>query len=727
MAEENHTPEFHRTSDDVPVGLNPPESPGPSMPNFADDDKNGTTQDETWLIQKARDMYATSTDYTDANITKQWETNLNHFNGQHAPGSRFSSVNLKRSKVFRPKTRSMVKSQEAAFTVAAFGSENMLIVSPEDSDNIKQRISAKVTKALMDYRLRKSMRWFQTAIGAWQDTKVYGLCISFQYWRYEEDTDIEPEYDENGDAVRDEKGSPMGRPKTVVREDRPVVDVIAPDLFRFDPMCDWRDPANTSPYLIYLMPMYAGAALEKMEQIHQKTKKPVWMKHDMSAILGTVRQDFSRTRQAREGDRRVDPAEQRHGNEFTTVWAHLNIVKVNGEDYGYWTMGTELLLTKAVPLVKMFPHLRRGERPFVVGTSTIEAHRNYPAGDVEQAAGIQEEINTIANQRIDNVKLVLNKRYYVKRGAQVDLDALMRNVPGGGVMMNDPEKDVKTVETNDVTSSSYTEQDRLAVEMDELVGSFSTSSVSSNKALGETVGGMGMMQQSSGSVQDYGIRVFMVTWMEPVLQQLVRLEQMYETDAVVLALAAKQSELWTRFGTDKVTDEYLKQDLTVNVDVGIGNTDPVRRVERLTFGIKNVLELPGMADRIKSNDIADEIFGSIGYKTAGRFFMNDEELKAQTEKTPPQPPLEIQLKQMDIESREKIEDARHKREMEKLAAQERIAKMTQQSQGTIKMDELDTKEKIAAQDRTSMEKIATLSASNKIREMNMKTVSGSGI
>ena len=144
---------------------------------------------------------------------------------------------------------------------------------------------------------------------------------------------------------------------------------------------------------------------------------------------------------------------------------------------------------------------------------------------------------------MDNVKLVLNKRYYVKRGSQVDLDALIRNVSGGGVMMNDPEKDVKTIETKDITSSSYQEQDRLSVELDELVGSFSQTSVQSNKNLNETVGGMEAMQSGAGAVQDYGLRIFFETWVEPTLRQLVRLVQYYETDQVILSLAPERSQV----------------------------------------------------------------------------------------------------------------------------------------------------------------------------------------
>src|SRR5690606_15846510 len=168
------------------------------------------------------------------------------------------------------------------------------------------------------------------------------------------------------------------------------------------------------------------------------TGQAAWRQYTLGQILAARRDPYDRTRQAREGEKRVDPnaAGKDLGNEFTTVWAHLNIVKTNGEDIAYWTLGTDLLLTEPRLLRELYPWLREGERPFVIGTSTIETHRNYPDGDVGQGAPLQEELNAVVNQRMDNVKLVLNKRYHVRRGSQTDLDALMRNVPGGGVMMN---------------------------------------------------------------------------------------------------------------------------------------------------------------------------------------------------------------------------------------------------------------------------------------------------
>ena len=57
-----------------------------------------------------------------------------------------------------------------------------------------------------------------------------------------------------------------------------------------------------------------------------------WMRYSLNEILATRRQNYDRTRQAREGRDRIDPADEQHGNEFTTVWVHKNILKVDGTD-----------------------------------------------------------------------------------------------------------------------------------------------------------------------------------------------------------------------------------------------------------------------------------------------------------------------------------------------------------------------------------------------------------
>ena len=99
---------------------------------------------------------------------------------------------------------------------------------------------------------------------------------------------------------------------------------------------------------------------------------------------------------------------------------------LRGREWVYWTLGTQAMLTEPVPLEDVYFH---GKRPMVYGFSVIEAHKYAPNGSAQLIRGLQENVNDISNQRIDNLRLAMNKRYVVRRGSNVDLQALARNVP----------------------------------------------------------------------------------------------------------------------------------------------------------------------------------------------------------------------------------------------------------------------------------------------------------
>lgn len=728
MAEGSNATGFSRGAADLPPGETGSQ-PSPVLSSAAPSSTVTADQMDKWLLQKAQTMYLESTDYMTANITKTWERNLAHFRNEHAPGTNYRKADWRRSRVFRPKTRANVKAQESSLAAAAFSTADLVDIQPVDPSNEKAAIGAKLLKGTLEHRLKTKMPWFLTTQGAYQDTKNYGLCISHQYWRYREERNLQMKQNEDGSPSTgdDPDKLPEAVEKVSVKLDALCCDLFAPENFRFDPMCDWRDPGNTSPYVVALFPMHAVDVQEAMEAVDSKTGQKTWRHYPLGQILATKREHDNRTRQAREGYNRIDPVQTQSGNEYTIVWAHMNICRLEGEDIMWWTLGTDLILTDPEPLVDAYPWLAPGERPFVVGYSSIEAHRNFPAGDVEQAAPLQAEINDVANQRLDNVKLVLNKRYFTRRGSQIDLEALMRNVPGGGVMTNDPEKDVKVVSTPDVTSSSYQEHDRLATEFDELVGGFGPGSMASNKGLPESKGGMEQAASQAGAVQDYGVNIFFNTWYEPVLRQLVRLEQMYETDETILAVGAQQAQLFQKLGTNNVTDDLIQQDLLVQVNVGMGNTDPMKRVQKLIFGTAQVMGLPGMAPRAKVIPLANEIYGTLGYKDASRFFMNDAEFAEMMKKAGPQPPTDAELKEAELKIRKDDNDARDLRERSKLAIDREIAYADLGLKYHLTMEQIYTQLGVEQQRQKTERDTTALTEANRLSELNMSRITSAGV
>lgn len=553
-----------------------------------------------WL-KLANAAFRASTNYFDAAVRTRMINNLRQFQSQHPLGSKYNSDAYRgRSRFFRPKTRAVVRKNEAIASEAFFSSMDVLSIKAMDEDDPIQRASAEVNQALLHYRLTKKGKngipWFVVSMGAYQDAQVQGIVCSYQHWEYNE-----------------KKGL-----------DRPCVKLRPLENIRFDPNAEWYDPVNSSPYFIEMIPMYLKDVRARMTNPDPESGKMKWKYMDDNAIKRSLASQADVVRIQREQGR-VDPrANQGEISDFAVVWVHRVIMEVDGEDWVYHTLGEVDVLDEPRRISDVWFH---GRRPYVIGFAVIETHRNYPNGVADLIGPIQSELNENANQRSDNVKFAMNKRYFVKRNALVDLRSLQRNIPSSVTMMNDPEKDVNVINTPDVTSSAYAEQDRYNLDADDLAGSFSQASVQANRKLNETVGGMNILTKDASQVTGYQLRTFAETWMEPVLEQLVLLEQYYETDMVVLAIAGKKANVLQRFGVDEITDQLLMQELTTNVNVGMGATNPHDQLQNFISGLTSLENLlkNGILERYGADigEIVKEVFSKLGYKDGKRFFPGD--------------------------------------------------------------------------------------------------------
>lgn len=685
-------------------------------------------EDAKWL-GIVRTSYESSTDFLDDSIRSEWENSLARFHGEHPPGSKYlTKAYRNRSKFFRPKTRSYSRRAESNAAKALFSNTDLIDVQGQNRGDAVQAVSARLNKALLQYRLEHSIPWFLTVMGARQDTFNYGICISLSTWEYEEATELVPVMDPmTGQPMIDEEGNELGEEVRRVVKDRPVIDLIPPENVRFDPNADWRNPIEDSPVVQIMLPMYVHQVREKMENPNPVTGSPEWNDYSIKEILAAS-QDKSLNeviRQARVGKYRQDPLDTIEGDEYTMVWVYLNIARDEGEDVAFYTLAKQLMLTDPVPVRELLP---LGRESITVGMSVVEAHRPYPIGGNRLVAPLQAEINDIANQRMDNVRLALNKRYLLRRNADVDIAALMRSVPGGGVMTGDPERDVRVLDFPDVTGGSYQEHDRLSQEMDELGGMFSGSSVQANRSLNETVGGMNLLQGDANDVSEYELRTFVETWVEPVLRKLQKLEAMFETDENVMQLAGENSEVFQRYGRDIAIDQLIDQELIVSVNVGMGNTNPQQRLQRFGSIIQAVAGIPEVAMALNAQEVGKEMMAMGGFSQTERFFMSEEEVqqKQQQMQQAQQPPQDnsAQVKaQADMEL-EKIRSADRRYAVD----QERDTKMmVKAAELQVKLKDLYENIGIKKQANQTTRDVTALREGSRAREMNLKRKMGSGI
>jgi len=676
-------------------------------------DEDDTPIESKW-VRIARQIYEDSSEYLDANIRHQWERSISLFNSQHPSGSKYNSSSYeKRSAFFRPKTRTAVRNLQAAMSVAFFTNEDVVSVEPVNPNDSLNSAAAIVSQSVMQYRLTNTIPWFETMTGALQDAAVQGVCISHQYWDFEESKESYIEVDNRNEPVMDQMGNPTITEQITAVKDRPIIELISPENIRIDPAAEWNDPIKSTPYIVHLIPMY-------LQDIRSKIESGEWLELTDEELISTSDYDETdnSTRLARL-DPRMDPQENETSSselqDFYIVWVHKNIVKVEGVDFCYFTAGTEHLLTEPKPLKEMYPWLRDGERPYVMGCVNLEAHKIYPAGTVELTQELQSAANDIWNQRFDNVKLAMNKRYHIRRDRNIDLDSLFRSVPGGAVEMDDPDSDVRVIETRDVTGSAYAEQDRINMDFDELQGNFSTSTVQGARNLNETVGGMNLLAGNSSTIAEYTLRTFAETWVEKVLKQLLRLEQYYETDAVILAVAGQAAEQqFARFNIDELMDELLRQDVLLKVNVGMNATDPLRKVQNLLNGIRSLAELPGVIQAININEVVKEVFGQLGYKDGSRFISFDEQTSPEIQELQAQLQQLQQLVETDqikTQGRMQIEQVKSEgdKEVAQIKAQTDIQKELIAQQTDIREAEIKHQDSITKRGELLLQKEALLS------------------
>jgi hypothetical protein len=640
-------------------------------------DASGANSDDMvdWLA-RAQDAYRSSTSYVDSNYRKTWDDGLAAFNSQHAGDSKFNHPSYeKRSRLYRPKTRSIIRKNEAAAASAFFSNMDTTSINAEDQSDKMQVAAADVMQHLLQYRLTKSIPWYQIVLGGLQDAQSMGAVAAHVYWDYkpavEEEVlvvapiamaEVETEYPQQdalpenavvamevGDTPPLSEGQlpppmkppaqpqqppamsvpqmpqPKPKPNALGKDkplsDKPVVDLIPLENLRVDASANWTDPINSSPFVIHLMPMYVMDVKEKMESGE-------WFAYDDGEISNATTAPSDSTRSSRQKGREDPYTTSNKGvSDYEICWVQRHIHRKGGVDYEFYTLADQAMLTEPRPLKETVFH---GKRPYVMGCCVLETHKIYPSSIASLGKGLQDEANEVVNQRIDNVKFVLNKKFLVKRGREADIAGLVRNVPGGVVMLDDPMNDVKELSWPDVTGSAYEEQSRIDQDMNDLLGNFSPAQVMADHGIQGPARNMQMLSQSSSTLVEYLLRTYVETFVQPVLRQLVLLEQEYETDQVILSLAGKKSKAMQKFGMDEVTDELLEQELTLTVNVGMNATDPQMKLQKFMAAMNGYVAM--LEKRVPGVDMAEvgkEIFGHLGYSDGTRFFTTEDPQKLQ--------------------------------------------------------------------------------------------------
>jgi hypothetical protein len=570
---------------------------------------------------------------------RAWSRSYRAFHNEHFVGSKYGHRDwTNRSKIFRPKTRSAVRKDGAAVAASLFGTIDAITCSAGDEADAGQRAAAALMQELINYRTdrtsgRAAIPWFLVAMGARQDAQIAGICVSKQYWRLElrkshdepvgvEMSDVRDQMSEESD-LRHLTSDIQSRPVYVPDVDRPDIRLFPPENVIINPAADWTNPAQSAAYLLLKYPM-------RLYEVEKKTRDPLnpWKQLPPDLLKGTAEAskfDAAAIRRAREfGLDRFD--ETQNSAAFDIIWVYEAFIRIDGEDKCFFALGDKAFLTDPRPTREVYPE-QAGDRPVTIGYGALEAHRIYPMAPVESWQQTQQEINDVANLYLDTMKQNVAPVTKVVRGRSVDLEALHRRGPNSHILVTRLD-DIDFARPVDIPQSVIVGMEKLDVDMDDLAGQFNAGSVQTNRTLNDTVGGLKLIAGASNSVQEFDIRLWIETWAEPALAQVVRLEQYYESDEIVLGIAGSRAGLWQKHGVNRITDDLMDRQVTIRINAGLGVGDPQQRLAKFRDATQVAAPLLAQSKEFMSGQVSlnveevmNEVFGAVGYRDGGKRFI----------------------------------------------------------------------------------------------------------
>lgn len=642
-----------------------------------------------------------SKDYQIRTIDRSLGRAYRAWQNQHSENSKYLGPAFRgRSRLFVPKTRAGVRKNLATAAASLFSTEDVVNISAQYEDDPQQRATAATLKADLDYRLTRAsgksgIPWYLISMGACLDGQLTGVSISKQFWEYEEShtgkvlqEEIPIPDPETGLPLIDPMtNAPMMqlslKPEMRVVKDRPMVEIHPVENVGLDPAAPWYAPAQLGRWFYCDYPMGLNDAKAMMRGV-DKNGESYWLDVDDDVLTkGRQQEDRAGTRRTREGggDRYEDG---RGTRELDIVWLRENFIRIDGTDYHFWSVGRHAFISKVRTTLEAYPE-QGGDRPYVMGNSQLDTHRVFPQSPVETWQPLQLELNDIANLRLDTLKRSIAPIVKVKKGKGIDLTSVQRRGQPDAMIMVEAADDVTFESTPGPSGAAFTEASVNNSLFDELSGTFSTSSVQSSRQLNETVGGMKLMSGAANAVSEFDLRMWIETWVEPVIRQLTHLIRFYESDERVLAIAGQNARVWTRFEYMPSVDDFEQTEITVRVNAGIGALDPMAKLQKLKFAFEMLTPVMPQAQSqgisIDVEALIEEVMGAAGFRDGRRFFKFGE---------PPPEGTNIDMEKLKLEDK-KREQALIEKILE-LKSEE--GRNTQDNQTLIFLEQLRQRTKI---------------------------------
>lgn len=379
-----------------------------------------------------------------------------------------------RSNLHIPRTYEEVDTLRSRFLKALFSSRPYIDFLPRPREAVNPALlpeleaKAKIAGAILDDQLAAIVPAFYDFITCFL---VYPAAVASVGWRYEtrkakvkQQRFIQPTFlDRVNAALRGMQAQPMMVLEEVEQE---VVEYDDNDFTPVDFFDFWPDPRgrdiDSCRFCFEREWLTVPELQDKLALLKRVGGGKVYEPQDWDALAGAAGelQDGREDRLAAIG----------LGSDSTQGYWREPKKGYLMEVLHYWQDDRHCLLVNRTETLYdgKNPYHRHGKKPFIATSFDPLPGEFYGLSAVQLIEHLQHELNTNRNQRIDNVSLVLNHMWKVRRTADINPNELISR-PHGVIWVDSPD-DVTELSMNNVTSSSYNEENIIKQDMENVIG-----------------------------------------------------------------------------------------------------------------------------------------------------------------------------------------------------------------------------------------------------------------
>lgn len=340
---------------------------------------------------------------------------------------------------------------------------------------------------------------------------------------------------------------------------------------------------------------------------------PPWM--GMERLFGSAERDPASERLAAvglSGGGRSDSDPTRKAIEIWEFWTDDMLITVANRSV--------ILCVKHNP----FDH---GQKPYIRIVDHLVEGEFWGIGEIEPIEGQQDLINVLTNQRVDNVKLVMNAMFAVNESALESLDDLKPR-PGGVIRIKSEnlavDQAIKRIDFGDVTSSAFEEVQQTKDTIEQASGVSAYQTGTDSPSLNKTATGISIIQEQGATRFGLKVKLAELTGLTRLAQQFGSIIQQFWGPEKVLRLVGERGQyLFKPLGPEALL-AGLDYDIEAQSSV---QTESMRRDQSMS--LLNLLAglLPPQIDPMTGQPmpgsgvmaLIEDVLVSFGHKDTARY------------------------------------------------------------------------------------------------------------